>query len=387
MAHSINRNAKLLSAAFLLIFFGFDGVQQYVTTFFDGAGIKQVGFVSLIILYSVFTLVNPIGAVVISKIGAKRSMIGSVFFYTLYCLSLLTANPALIYPASALLGAFGAVLWTAQNSYLIRASDPAVYGANAGFFSTLFSVGAASGVLLLGLLLPILGYRGGFALFALVPLVALPFLGRVDDIRVEVKSNKWREMRRAMVSRTALRMSAIWFVFNFIQGLMLGIVPLEIKRTIGVWAIGLLVGSFYIMPMLFAYLFGKLSDLRGRRGMITLMYVLSIAGVGLMLGARVPAVLVAAILLLAFNFGISRTITFALVGDISNEQNVESVSALVWMVQSIAFTAALVVSVFFEGQAVYSVSLAVIVFSYLIFLPLRRVPLAVVRERIAGEIL
>src|SRR3989338_5610175 len=205
MIQAVNRNVKLLSAGFLLIFFGFDGIQQYVTTFFDEAGVKQVGFISLIVLYSVFTIVNPIGAVVISKIGAKRSMIGAVLFYTLYCFSLLTTSPALIYLASVLLGAFGAVLWTAQNSYLIRASDAAAYGRNAGFFSTLFATGAASGVLLMGLLLPALGYRGGFALFAFVPLVALLFLFRLEDIRMEEKGNKWREMRRAMASSTALR--------------------------------------------------------------------------------------------------------------------------------------------------------------------------------------
>lgn len=212
----ITRNVKLLSTAFLLIFFGFDGAQQYVTTFFDEAGVKQVGFVSLLIIYVVFGLANPIAVVVISRIGAKRSMLAVVGFYTLYCLSLLTANSALVYAASVLLGAAGAILWTSQNSYLIRASDAAAYGANAGFFSTLFAIGAASGVFLLGLLLPAIGYPAGFALFALVPLIALVPLFLLQDIRAEAKSNKWREMRRALVSITALRVAAIWFAFNFI---------------------------------------------------------------------------------------------------------------------------------------------------------------------------
>lgn len=382
----ITRNVKLMSLAFLLIFFGFDGIQQYVTVYFNEAGVKQVGFISLIIIYLVFTIFNPLAAVVVSKIGAKRSMASVVLFYTLYCLALLTKSPEVIYTASVFLGIAAAVLWTAQSSYLIRASEAAVYGTNAGFFSTMFAIGAASGVFIMGLLLPVLGYQGGFKLFAFVPLLAWPFLLQADDIRVEVRSRKWREMKRAMVSPTALRVSAIWFVFNFIQGLMLGVIPLEIKKTIGVWAIGILVGSFYIMPMLFAYVFGKLSDLRGRRGIITLMYVLSIVGVGLMLGARQPIILVAAILLLAFNFGIARTISFALVGDISTEQNVESLSALTWMVQSFAFTAALFLSVVFEGQAVYLVSLASIIGSYLWFWPLRRFSLPEVRLRIQEEL-
>lgn len=382
----ITKNVRLLSIAFLLIFFGFDGIQQYVTTYFDEAGVKSVGFVSLLIIYIAFALVNPVAAVVVSKGGAKRSMLAAVGFYTLYCMSLLTTQPLLIYAASALLGAAGAVLWTAQNSYLIRASDSSVYGANAGFFSTLFALGAASGVFLLGLLLPFLGYKTGFLLFALAPLAAVAPLFLLQDIRAEAKVRKWQEMKRALMSITALRIAAIWFAFNFIQGLMLGIIPLEIKRTIGVWAIGVLGGVFYIMPMLFAYIFGKLSDLRGRRGMITLMYALSVVGVGLMIGARIPAILVIAILVLAFNFGISRTITFALVGDISTKENIESLSALTWMVQMVAFVSALLLSVVLEGAWLYVASLAGIALSYLWFWPIRTLPLSAIRERIAEEL-
>lgn len=382
----ITRNVKLLSIAFLLIFFGFDGIQQYVTTFFDEAGVKSVGFASLFIIYVVFALTNPGAAVVIARVGAKRSMLAAVGFYTLYCVSLLNSQPFLIYVASALLGAAGAVLWTSQNSYLIRASDAAVYGANAGLFSTLFALGAASGVFLLGLLLPSLGYKTGFLLFALVPLAAVIPLFLLQDIRAESKGNKWREMRRAMVSITALRIAAIWFAFNFIQGLMLGIIPLQIKSTIGVWAIGILGGMFYIMPMLFAYIFGKLSDLRGRRSMITLMYVLSIVGVGLMSGAHIPWVLVVAILVLALNFGISRTITFALIGDISTDQNVESITALTWMVQMVAFVSALLLSVVLEGVWLYGASLVGIALSYLWFYPIRFLSFVAIRERIAKEL-
>ena len=74
--------------AFLLIFFGFDGIQQYVTTYFDAEGVKSVGFASLLVIYIVFALINPIAAVIVSRIGAKRSMLVAVGFYTLYCLSL-----------------------------------------------------------------------------------------------------------------------------------------------------------------------------------------------------------------------------------------------------------------------------------------------------------
>ncbi len=93
----ITKNVKLLSVAFLLIFFGFDGIEQYVMTYFDAAGVKSVGFASLLIIYIVFAFSNQSAAVIVSYLGAKRSMLAAVSFYTLYGLSLLTANAIIIY--------------------------------------------------------------------------------------------------------------------------------------------------------------------------------------------------------------------------------------------------------------------------------------------------
>ncbi|MDO8581264.1 MAG: MFS transporter [bacterium] len=385
---SVNRNVKLLGVSFLLIFFGFDGIQQYVTTFFTNLGLRSVGFVSLVIIYLVFTAANPLGAVIVSTIGAKRSMLFAVGFYTLYCFALMSAVPLVIYAASALLGIAAAVLWTAQNTYLIRASDATVYGANAGFFSTMFSIGAALGVVLMGLLVPILGFRTGFILFAVVPLLALIPLAYLADIRGEVRDDKWRMIGKALRSKTSLRIAAVWFPFNFIQGLVIGVLPLEITTTVGiVQAVGVLMGLFYIAPMVSAYALGRLSDRIGRERMIHAMYGMSILGVGLLIfGRGNPIVLVVAMVTLAVNFGLSRTITFALVGDIATDRSVEAISALTWIVQTIATTAALFLSIMFEGRAVYAVSLVGIIFSYFVFFPVRQLSLGVVRQRIAEEL-
>ncbi len=385
---TVNRNVQLLSTSFLLIFFGFDGIQQYVTTFFTNLGLRSVGFTSLTIIYLAFTVTNPLGAILVSRIGAKWSMLVVVGFYTLYCLALISALPFVIYAASVLLGFAAATLWTAQNTYLIRASDAAVYGANAGFFSTLFSIGAASGVVLLGLLLPVLGFRGGFLLFAVIPLLALIPLAYLADIRGEARNDKWRMIGRALRSRTSFQIAAVWFPFNFIQGLVIGVLPLVITTTLGiVEAVGLLAGLFYIAPMVSAYVLGKLSDRIGRERMIHAMYGMSILGVGLLIfGRGNPVILVFAMVTLAINFGLSRTITFALVGDIATDRNLEVISALTWAVQTIALTAALFLSLVFEGNAVYVLSFVGIICSYCVFFPVRRLPLGVVRQRIAAEL-
>lgn len=383
----VTNNVKLLSMGFFLIFFGFNGIQQYITTYFQDLGMRGIGFISLTLIYLVFTLASPFCAGIVARIGAKQSMNLAAGFYILYCLALLTASQAIIYIASVFLGAAGALLWTAQNAYLIRASDRAVYGTNAGVFSTIFSIGTALGILLLGWLLPVVGFYKGFFVFALAPILAFLFFARMDNIRSAVQYSKRHSITRVLKSPTALRISAVWFPFNFINGLIIGVLPLTIGKVFGnLQAIGILTAFFFIAPVITAYALGRLSDRAGREHMISTMYALSIIGVGLLFLVDNAAMLVAAIVLLSGNYGLARTITFALVGDVSPAENVEDISALTWTVQGAALVSALLLSALFQGQTVYIIACIGIILSYLWFWPIRRLPLDVVRQRIAGEI-
>ncbi len=382
-----SRNVQFLGVSFLLIFFGFDGFQQYVTTYFQHLGIPRIGFLSLVLVYLAFMVGSLPAASVVTRLGAKRSMVVAVTAYALYGFSLLTASPPAILAASMVLGVAGSVLWTAQSAYLIRASDPATYGADAGRFATMFAVGAASGVLLLGILLPTIGFRAGLAAFATIPLLALAVLTRLDDLHGDVKRREWSAAFRMLRSATARRIVIVWFPFNFIQGFILGIVPLKIGEVFGATpAIGVLIALFYLAPVLTAYAFGALSDRTGRNGMVTATFGSSIAGLVLLAVAGSPALLIVAIAFLAVNFGLGRTTTFALVGDVSDGATLDAFSALTWFVQSIAFTTAFVLPLFVRGSALYVVAVAIIGVLYLLYHPIRRVPYAVVRQRIGSEI-
>ncbi len=383
----LQRNIILLSVAFLLIFFGFDGIQQYITISFTQHGLKDLGFASLIIIYIVFTLANPIAAMVVSAMGAKRSMMIAALFYTLYCISLISLNAVLITSASVLLGISGALLWTAQTSYLVRASEPSVYGRNSGLFSTFFAIGAASGVFVFGWILPMLGLEKGFFLFALFPLIAIVPLLLLDDIRTTVQGMKWATVFGIARSKTALRFAAIWFPFNFIQGLVIGILPLEINQTIGsLKAVGALTALFYIAPIALSYGIGRLSDRIGRRSMITVMYASALVGLGLLVVKDTPVVLVVSVVILAFNFGLFHTIGFALVGDVSTEKTLEPFTALTWMVRSSAFVPALLFGAVLEHKEVYIASLLSIALSYLIFWKIRKLSLPAIQRQIALEV-
>ena len=102
--------------------------------------------------------------------------------------------------------------------------------------------------------------------------------------------------------------------------------------------------------------------------------------------ADTTLLLIVGLFILALNFGISRTITLALVGDIATDKNVESLSALVWIVQAGATLLALILSaLLINSKWIYIIGLAIAIFSILIALPLTAQPLAIIRRRIAQE--
>lgn len=133
----ISSDVKKLSIAFFLIFFGYSGVQQFLTTYFSSLGYEHLGFQSLIVIYLTFAVFSPVAVIFVAKQGLKKSMIYGSIFYSIFIASLIAKNPLLILSSSALLGIAATILWVGQGGYLIRSSNARFYGANSGFFNTL----------------------------------------------------------------------------------------------------------------------------------------------------------------------------------------------------------------------------------------------------------
>lgn len=381
----VTRDARWLSLGFLLMFFGFDGVQQYVTIFFQDANATHVGFTSLVLIYAAFMLMNPLSPTVINRLGSKRSMLLTFGAYALYCIGLLSKTPALIYGLSLILGASAGILWTAQNSYLVRVSAAGQYGKHAGFFGTSFAIGAGLGVFTMGVLIPRVGTTIAFASFASIIALGGACFWKLRDVRGEAMPRG--SMRKMLRSATAIRYSMLWLAFNFIQGLVLGIIPLKIADTMSIGAVGPLIALFYISPIAFSYVVGKRSDQTGRRGWTWLMLALGVIGLLVTMVAANSTLLIAGVIILALNFGISRTITFALVGDVTTKENTENFSALVWAVQAAATLGALLLSALVNGNALYAIALCIVVLSIIVVVPLLALPLESIRERITKETL
>ena len=134
----MERNVKVLSAGFALMFFGYNGVQQFITTYFEGLGMFDLGFSVLIVVYLSFMLASPISPVFVVRFRAKSCMAVAALFYSLFIISLLSRSEPVLYLTAVLLGIAAAVLWTAQNTYIIRMTSKAVHGASSGYFTTIF---------------------------------------------------------------------------------------------------------------------------------------------------------------------------------------------------------------------------------------------------------
>ncbi len=385
MKINVPKDVKLLSISFLFIFLGFNGVQQYVTTYFYEAGFVDVGFRSLIIVYLFFALSNPFSAVFVSRYGPKKSMITGAIFYSVFIFSLAFESVVFVYFSSLMLGIAASLLWTGQNVYLIRASDERGYGKSAGFFNSLHSLGGGAGVLFMGFLIAGFSFKLPFLFFSVFPLIGFFLLFGLRDMRCEERKNRFELVKKSVTNITALKLSVIWFSFNFVYGLVIGIVPIEIKDTLGISYVAVLGTLFYAMPILFSYLFGSVSDIAGRKTMIIYSYVLCIAGLVLLYFSG-KVMLIAGIVLLAVNYSIVRPMTFALVGDVTTKKNVEFLTALFWMVQNIGVIFALIISTIVDAKIVYLISVAVMIVSLAVLIPLFRQDMWEIRERLSLEV-
>ena len=381
----VSKEVKILSLAFLFIFFGYNGVQQYLTIYFSETKLFKTGFNSLVLIYLFFVLSNLLAAVFVSKYGAKKCLIFSSLFYSIFIFSLLTPSIFLIYIISALLGMASSFLWTAQNSYLIRASDEKSYGENAGFFSALQSLGSALGIFVLGFLIAKFSYKIPFLTFASFPLIGFLLLFKLKDLKTEKVFNRFQLLKKTVLSKTALRLSSIWFGLNFIFGLVIGIIPISIKEGLGVSFVGILSSLFFILPITLSYFFGKLSDVKGRKQMLIISYILLLIGLASLISQNYTLLLLG-IVLLALNSAIIKPITLALIGDVSTKENLEFLTAFLFMIQNIGVILALLLSSQLSIKMIYPISIAVTIISFLIVLPLLKLDLKEIKEKIAQEV-
>lgn len=386
MKNSVPKNIQLLSLAFLLIFAGFNGAQQYVTTFYAHIGQPHVGFFSLIIIYSVFVISSPVASITVSRFGSKKAMVVGAAMYAIFCFTLVSNSVFLVYLASFLIGSGAALLWTGQAIFLNRTSDEDKRGTNSGFFTTLISIGQAIGIISLGFLISKFSYEWAFIAGAVSVLIGCIILLKLKDVKSTPTKNSYSLLKRAMTSSTAWRLSVLWFYMFVVFGLTIGIIPIEINRTLGISYIGPLSSLFYIIPIFVNFGLGKLSDKIGRKNIIICSFIISFLSIISLYFSSNPLFLILGIFLMALCFAIQFMATIALMGDISTDKNLEYLAGFFIMIENVGTVTTLILATYIKVQTVYMISFILLLVTVLILLPILKSDLSHVKSKIDQEI-
>ncbi len=380
---------KILSLGFFVLFLGYNGVQQYLTIYFSKLGFLKVGFYCLILIYLFFLFGNFLAPFFVLKFGPKKSLLISSIFYFLFILSLLSKNQTIIYIFSIFLGIFASFLWMAQTSFLIRKIKKEIYGKSSGFFQTFLSLGSGLGIFIFGALIEKFGYfiiPFLILIYSFFPLIAIFLFFQLKEIKFEnFPKNKFNFLKKAFLSKTALKFSLLGFSGNLVFGLTIGILPLQIEQILGIFWVGILMSLFSLFPVLFSFFFGKISDFKGRERIIFGSFILRIISFLFLIFPK-PVFLISGIFLLAFSFVLVNSIAWATIGDITTEKNLEFLNSLFNFFAILGVIFALFIGAKFSVKIIYLISILTTLFTILVLFPLLKEGLERVKFKIAKEI-
>lgn len=385
----VPREIKVHSICFFIIFLAYNGVQQFVTSFFSGLGRVSVGFWSLILIYASLMVSSFFSGFIVSRVGVKKCLVFSPVFYSLFILVLATQNPFFIYLASLFLGFGASLLWTAQGVFLIRASNGVGYGRNSGFFNTTHRLGSVIGIIIFSLLVVRFSFTESFLIIGFLPLIASVVFLRTKELKSEVVgfSDNFENFKRLITNFYFLRLSLMWLAFALVIASVSGQLPLEMKKIFGLGSIGILGSAFYILSILFSYYFGKTSDIRGRSVFLILAFILVLLGFGLFalqagLGLN-KAFFILSFILVSLGYAIFSPISYAVVGDIANGKNLGHITGLSIVSGNIGWILAFLLGLYFQPIIAYLVSFFTVLLLLIILLPVLKSNISLIKEKIS----
>lgn len=383
----IEKEIKILSLSFFIMFFAYNGVQQFLVTYFSTLNKVEVGFWSLTLIYFFLLISNFFSGFIVSKFGAKKCLVAGSLFYSLFILSVVSKNLFFIYLASAFLGFGAALLWTAQGFFLVKVSDPKRYGKNSGFFSTIFQLGSVLGIIIFSFLVVRLSYQPVFLIFAFLPLISTIIFTTLKNTKPKVINfkEKLRAFGKVLTNLLVVKLFLTWVSFSLVQGMVAGQIPLEIKKYFGLGTIGFLSSFFYFLPIVFSYYLGKLSDIKGRKNFLILAYILIALGLGLFtiqinfdLGKWL---FVFCFLVISFGFSIFASIRFAIIGDISKDSNLEYLTAISVLFGNLGYVIVFLLNIYLQTTVSYLISFCIVFLSLIISLPVLKLNTSTLKEK------
>lgn len=372
------REIKILSVCFFAIFLAYNGVQQFLTVYFSDLNMVRVGFWSLILIYLSLLIANFFSGFIVARFGVKKCLVLGSLFYSVFIFILIFKIVSLIYLASVLLGIGGSILWTAQATALIRSSNPRDYGKNSGFFSVVFQLGSALGIIIFSFFVVELSFDLSFAIFgvcALMGAIALFTLKKTESQAVGF-GDSFRYLKKIFKNPIILKFFGVWFSFSLIIALTTGQIPLEAKKYFGLSSIGLLMPVFYFLPIVLSYFAGKKSDDQGRRVFLIVSYVFILIGLSLFAVQAYSNLdklfFVVSFFLISLGYAVYAPLMYALVGDISQGDNLEYLAAFSNLAGSLGYIVIFLMNLYLPTIFSYAIPFLIALASLIIIRPMLR---------------
>jgi MFS family permease len=363
-----NPNLNRLSYGFAFLFITIGSILQYITPYFYDKGDASMGFRLLVILYLGIFLANFFAPYFLARFGSQKMIFATSITYIISITAMTTHNNLLIYGGTTLLGLSGAILWNAQNSYLIGISQNHNRGAQSGFFVAVYGVGYAFGVALLGYLIELFDYQYAFYLISVFALVSVYLFFQMEELEHE-KGHKHREFTlRNLRSQTLLKsVLTSYFIQSILFGIAVSIVPLHIELiTHNSIIVGLLSSLFFIMPLFLSVFIGKISDKQGRGKMILMGVMMALLGLGLFHYATSVWMLGFAMVAISIAQAILFPMSIAFQADIATPQNQRAITNVFVFFKYLGMIVGILLSDLLGLEWVYLVTTLMIV-SILIF--------------------
>ena len=273
-------NSIVVGAAFFMVFFSFNTVQGFVTTLG-----KEIGFLSLMVLYLFFAATNLIAPKVIELIGLRFGMIVGSACYVVFIAA--NAYPAwyTLIPAAAVNGVGASILWSSQGTFLARSSEEKNLGLFSGIFFAIFMSNQVAGNIVAGSLLlidtPFLVIFLAFSVIAAIGCMIFGALYKPPSVKSEV-GTEWTTSLYATIRHfkdpKMLLIIPLMMYSGQSQEFFYGSLPPRVAewRHAGIAFCMVALGVFDTIS---SVLFGKLSDKIGKLPVLCVLVLCANVGV------------------------------------------------------------------------------------------------------------
>jgi len=377
-----------ISLFFMLVFMWYNGVQQYLTSFLSDSWYAALWFLILIIIYIFFTIWCFISWIFASKVWVKKAIVIGAILYSGFIISLAIKNIYIIYIASGFLWFAASLIWTLWNKILIKDSNPENIWKKSWIFNFFYSLWTVIWLITISLLISKFWYVKSFYVQSILPLLGIIFILFLNKDKYAIEEKKYGfKIQSLFKSKTLRKVSLIWFINFFLFGLIISILPYDIKNVLWDKYIWILSSVFYILLLLLSYVFWKLVDIKWRRFIIRLTYLTMLAWLLIFYIIWKNSVwLISGILVIWISFVINNIINISLIWDVSNEKNIHQIVQFAWIMQNLWAISAFLLSSIYLNSKIYLISIIIVLISYLFLINLFKTDINTLKNIIAKEL-